>query len=157
MGNGQHFVGEGLLRPSRAGPTHYPPPMPYTFRTTVHGHRVEMRLNDFGGQVVLVNGRQVSSKPFAAWSRPSHFLTLADETGRERAVELRLVPRRLGLSAELEVLVDGDARGTIEAVKPSARAGRCINCGHDLSGLQPANGEVRCPECGRHSAAPAAP
>jgi predicted Zn-ribbon and HTH transcriptional regulator len=52
----------------------------------------------------------------------------------------------------VRVLVDGADRAIMQAFKPEAPL-CCANCGYSLQGLTPQNGEVRCPECGRHTSA----
>ncbi len=131
------------------------------FFTHIHGHAVELRIGDLGGETALVNGRVVSSRPFAGWWSGSNRFEMADESGSVRHVEL--TARAVGslkrlVSYVLDVRVDGIARATLEPEPSGRKPGMCVNCGYDLAGLVPVPGpdgkpgvEVRCPECGRHS------
>lgn len=118
------------------------------FRTTIHGHRVEFRLGDFGGESIVVNGREVSSIPIN-WNSRGHFIELNDEQGKPRAVELRRQSRKF--KYEVIVSVDGQVRALLVAEKDSSHPSCCTNCGYELAGLPIENGEKRCPECGRHT------
>jgi len=120
------------------------------FRTTIHGHRVEFRLGDFGGESIVVNGREVSSIAIN-WNSRGHFIELSDEEGKPRAVELRRQSRNFRY--EVIVSVDGQVRAVLLAEKDSSRPSCCANCGYELAGLPVENGEKRCPECGRHTSA----
>lgn len=120
------------------------------FRTMIHGHRVEFRLGDFGGESVVVNGREISSIPIN-WSSRGHFIELIDEGGKARAVELRRQSRNF--KYEVIVSVDGQVRAVLSPEKGSVRPTCCSNCGYELAGLPIENGEKRCPECGRHTTA----
>lgn len=119
------------------------------FRTILHGHRVEFRLGEFGGESVIVDGREVSSISIN-WLERGHFITLTDEQGRARNVELRR--RSNKFKYEVVISVDGQPRAVLLA--ESAAPGPitlCRNCGYDLAGLEEVHGERRCPECGRHT------
>ncbi|MCC6971767.1 MAG: hypothetical protein IT434_16260 [Phycisphaerales bacterium] len=120
------------------------------FRAAIHGHRVEFRLGDFGGESIVVNGREVSSIPIN-WNSRGHFIELNDEQGKARAVELRR--RSRNFKYEVIVSVDGQVRAVLLAEKDSSRPSCCVNCGYELAGLPIENGEKRCPECGRHTSA----
>jgi hypothetical protein len=124
----------------------------------LHGRLLECREGDFGGETVLVDGRLVSDKPLAGWVTGlggvvSHFFAIRDEAGKERAVEVRWEAKKktLGLTQRVRVFVDGVDRAALEAVKDARRTGVCGNCGYDLAGLEVVDGEVKCPECGRHN------
>lgn len=126
------------------------------FRTEIHGHLVEIRHGDFGSEEVLVNGRSISRKPFAGWvALTSHHFDLADAHGNTRHVETKVFAPSagLGLSFRVRVMVDGVERAILMPEGKNSRSGLCANCGYPLSGLAPENGEVRCPECGRHTPA----
>ncbi len=126
------------------------------FLAEIHGHLLEARVGSFGGELILVDGRPASERPFAgiAPSRPHH-VDLADESGRVRAVEVRFEDASGGLQIGLlaVVSVDGVERVRLAPHKPGERAGRCVNCGYALRGLTVTRGEVQCPECGRHTSA----
>lgn len=126
------------------------------FRTEIHGHLIEIRHGDFGSEEVLVNGRSISRKPFAGWlPLTSHHFDLPIAEGGTRHVEVKVYAPSagLGLSFRVRVLVDGVERAILTPEGKNARAGKCTNCGYTLAGLAPENGEVRCPECGRHTPA----
>lgn len=123
------------------------------FRVELHGHRVELRYGDWGGQRVLVNGAIVSDRPFAGLKNDSHFFDILDEDGRIHHIEVRLRDlSKLGLGKYVAVVnVDGVERCCLQPMNPDDRSDRCANCGYSLVGALPENGEVRCPECGRHT------
>jgi hypothetical protein len=125
------------------------------YRAEVLGRLIELRLGEFGGEEVLVDGRPVSRRAFAALMGGSHHFDVTDAAGRVRHVEVdaRHESRRLGLGVEVVVNVDGVEFGFLRPVDGSRPPGRCLHCGYDLRGLDEVNGEVRCPECGRHCAA----
>lgn len=122
----------------------------------LHGRRLEVRLGDFGGEEVLLDGRIVAKDPYAGLSHPSHFFEIDDEQGRARHVEVkRRDLSKLGLGKyRFFVLVDGVERARLEPVDPTTPPTICPNCGYDLAGLPIEADEVRCPECGRHQPAP---
>ncbi len=126
------------------------------YRAEIHNHIVELRKGDLGGEQVLVNGRIISDRPWAGWHRPSHFFELTDEQSTLRHVEVRLVDTsRFGLGKYRAIIsVDGVERCRLEPIDPAAPPYVCGNCGYSLTGLPIENGEVRCPECGRHTMAP---
>ncbi|MGQ0626916.1 MAG: hypothetical protein ACT4PL_02310 [Phycisphaerales bacterium] len=128
--------------------------MPSSFRASILGHAVELRYGDFGGQQLLVDGRLVQDRPFAGLFGRSCFSDLTDPLGKVHAVEFRVVSGgTLGLRSQMVVHADGHHVATVKASKASAAPSRCVHCTYDLRGLSPENGEVRCPECGRHSSA----
>ena len=127
--------------------------MPYVFRTELHGKLVEFRLGDFGSEQLLINGQLVNDRLFAGLRPRSHFNDLTDEQGKSRHVEIRVVTQGLKMRYDLAVSVDGVPRPPVASVSASAKFARCFNCGYELKGLPVEHGEVRCPECGRHSAA----
>jgi predicted Zn-ribbon and HTH transcriptional regulator len=125
------------------------------YRTEIHGHLLEAQIGDLGGEIVLDNGREASSRPFAGLGigKPHRF-EITDEKGATRHVEVRFEDASfsLGLKHRVRVLVDGADRAIMRPHKPAAPQ-CCHNCGYSLQGLAPQNGEVRCPECGRHTSA----
>lgn len=124
-----------------------------SYRTRIHGHAIEVREGDFGGQTLLVDGAVVWTRAMAGWwpSRTGMMFTLTDEAGRSRRVEVLIVTAgKLGIDRELLVNVDGEERCRVKASKASDAALKCLHCGYDLKGLAVENGEIRCPECGRH-------
>lgn len=125
------------------------------YRTEIHGHLIEARSSDWGSETVLVNGRQVSSKPLAGLFRSSHFFDLKDEQGQQRHVELRWQDvSKLGLGKfRVVVNVDGMERCRLDAIDLTIPPNTCTYCGYSLQGLPVENNEIRCPECGRHSSA----
>lgn len=125
------------------------------YRTEILGHIIELRYGDFGGQYAYINGRLVSQKPFAGWvSANSHGLTLADETGKVHHIDARVDAPALGIGQTRVVIsVDGVERCRLDQTDLRKPATRCANCGYELSNLSVENGEVRCPECGRHTSA----
>lgn len=131
--------------------------MPTRFRTRVHGHNVELRLSDLGGEEVRVNGRVVSRRPWAGLTGSGCEFELTDEKGASRHVEVRVVAPKAGLTLTrcVEVQVDGELRATLSPTAEGRTSGCCENCGYALTGLPVENGEIRCPECGRHSLADA--
>lgn len=125
------------------------------YRTEIHGHVLEAREGDWGGREVLIDGRQVTGTRLSAFlGRPLRF-DLRDDSGQVRAVEVRWAerPRSLGLRSQVRVSVDGLERAVLDAIPDGQLPGVCPHCGYDLKGLPADNGEVRCPECGRHTAA----
>ncbi len=125
-----------------------------TLRSVIHGHHVEIRCGSLGGELVLVDGRRVSSMRCNATGR-SHTFDLLDEHGTIRAVDVRCRFRNDFNTASLEALisVDGQVRALLTPVKDEGLAPTCChNCGYDLEGLPITCGERRCPECGRHTA-----
>lgn len=124
------------------------------FRCEIHGHRIEFRLGDWGGEQVLVDGRVVSSRSF--WTaRRSHFFDITDERGKARYVEVRRFDAsKLGLGKYRAIVqVDGVERARLEPIDLTRPPDTCPNCGYSLAGLPAENSEIRCPECGRHSSA----
>ena len=125
-----------------------------TYRAEIHGHIIEARQGDLGTDRVLVDGRIVSTKPFGGWYGASHFIEIEDEEGKTRAVEVGWVDRsRLGLYDRMRISVDGVERGVLEPLPSKYAAQNCLHCGYPLRGLPVEHHEIRCPECGRHSAA----
>jgi hypothetical protein len=125
------------------------------FRAEVHGHRLELRVGDFGGQQLLLDGRIVSEQPYAGLTGKSHFLDVPDEDGRQRHVEVQLIDVskwKIG-RYRCVVRVDGIERCRAEPTDPASAPDVCPHCGHQVKGVPAVNGEVRCPECGRHTPA----
>lgn len=125
------------------------------YRMELHGHLIEVRHDSFSMGEVLVDGRpQRRSIIDALLDRPLRF-EIKDERGTPRWVEIRWIQtaRSLGFRHRLAISVDGIERAMLEPEPQSAGAGRCLNCGYALAGLTPVNGEVKCPECGRHTSA----
>lgn len=114
---------------------------------------IEGRFGDWGGETVLVDGRPVSQRSLAGWiGSGSHFFEIVDEHGRSRHVDVRFEAPSLGIGrTRLAISVDGIERARLDPVSDSRQAQMCLNCGYALVGLPVENGEVRCPECGRHS------
>jgi hypothetical protein len=125
------------------------------YRAEIHGHVVEARENGLGSREVLVNGRVVKRAWLGALLDRPILFDLRDGQGTIHAVEVRweVRPRSLGLRYQIRVLVDGVDRAVLDPVSDVTRPGTCVNCGYALAGLAVVDGEVRCPECGRHSAA----
>ncbi len=123
-------------------------------RGIVHGNIIDLRTDNWGREFVLLNGKRVS-KHLAWLGSPSHLFTLLDESGKVHNVEVRRVDRWGGLGGVRGFLlaIDGVERGMLESMPSAAPADRCLNCGYSLESLPVTNGEVRCPECGRHRAA----
>ncbi len=126
-----------------------------SYRTEVLGHIIEGRQYDIGRDIVLVDGRIVSTKWFGGWLLASHFIDITDAAGRLRAVEVSWVDRsKFGLGKyRMTVKVDGVEHAEVEPVDPTRTLGTCHNCGYDLRGVKAQDGEIKCPECGRHSSA----
>lgn len=125
------------------------------YRAVVHGHAIEVRVGDLGRERVLLDGRLVSHRPFAGWTNESHFIDITDEKGAVRRVEVRVVTptKGLGLVQKVRISVDGMDRALVDPLSVNRRPSCCPNCGYNLAGLTPTNGEVKCPECGRHASA----
>ena len=125
------------------------------FRTEVHGHIIEGRQGDLGCDRVLVDGKIVSTKMLGGWYNASHFLEIEDEEGKTRNVEVGWVDRSKLMIGRyrMKISVDGVERGEVTPIDSNREPGSCINCGYPLKGLTVENGEIRCPECGRHSLA----
>lgn len=126
------------------------------YRIELHGHLIEARYSSWSMGDVLVDGRPLPRSMWATvFERPVHF-EITDEHGKPRAVEVRWLQsaRTLGLGRRVAISVDGVERAILDSEPEStAGPGRCLHCGYALSGLTPANGEVQCPECGRHTSA----
>ncbi|MCL4209035.1 MAG: hypothetical protein HRU76_15385 [Phycisphaeraceae bacterium] len=125
------------------------------YRTQVHGHLIEARRGPLGGETVLLNGRVISYRPLAGWTRGSHFFDVTDEQGRARHVEVQWIDvSKLGLGKyRVTVRVDGVERARLEPIDPARPIDVCYQCGYPLKGLPIVHGEIRCPECGRHTLA----
>lgn len=125
------------------------------YQIEVLGHLVEARYNNFSAREVLVDGRPVRRSWIDIFLDRDFRFDLTDDQGRAHAVEIRWTARRrfLGLRQQVIVAVDGQDRAVLDPVPPTARPGRCLHCGYELKGLEPVNGELRCPECGRHTPA----
>lgn len=125
------------------------------YRTVIHGHVIEARRSEWASESILLDGRIVSRKPWAGLLRTSHHFDITDERGESRHVEVRWIDiSKLGLGKyRVLVIVDGMERCRLEPVDLSKPPDACANCGYALKGLPVQNGEVRCPECGRHSMA----
>jgi hypothetical protein len=126
-----------------------------SYRAEVHGHLIEGRQGDLGHDLVMLDGRIVSSAIFGGWYGASHFFELIDESGKARRIEARWVDQsKLGLGKyRMRISVDGIPRCEVEATPDHRPIGTCLNCGYPLAGLPIESGEVRCPECGRHFSA----
>ena len=125
------------------------------FRTEIHGHIIEARQGDLGWDRVLLNGKLVSSKIMGGWYGATHFLEIEDEQGKTRNIEIGWVDRsklKIG-KYRMKVTVDGVERGEVLPMKQDAEPGSCTHCGYSLKGLEVTNHEIKCPECGRHTAA----
>lgn len=123
------------------------------FRAELHGRRVELRVGDFGGQELLIDGRVVSSRPFAGCFSlsPSSHADLVGDDGLARHLELRVEHSGWARhKVRVRLIVDGEDRALIEPL-PLTDPTLCVNCGYTLRGLPIELGEVRCPECGRHT------
>lgn len=121
------------------------------FRATIHDHLFEIRHGDFGRESVIVDGREISHKPLNGWFSRPHFFTINDEQGSPRNIEVRVEAHQLGFKYSVLILVDGVERTRITHLETSQPRHLCPNCAYDLKGLEPINGEVQCPECGRHA------
>jgi len=118
----------------------------------IHGHIVEGRLGYLGGQAVILDGKLVSNQPFAGLGSPGHFFEIIDEHGKPRNVEVRFGLTPLGFNAAMTISVDGIQRARIPGASKDAPVRPvCRWCGYALEGLKPDRGEVKCPECGRHT------
>lgn len=117
----------------------------------VHGNIVDVRSDGWGNETVLLNGASVSKKS-AVFTVPSHLFTITDEAGKTRNVEVRRVERLGGLFGirGYLVAVDGVDRGLLKPFGSTQPTDRCLQCGYELANLRVVNGEVQCPECGRH-------
>lgn len=126
-------------------------PITPAHRGVVHGHVIDVRDNGWGTETVLVNGAQISQKS-SLLSTPSHLFTLTDEHGRTRNVEIRAIVRLAGLLGVRGylVMVDGVERGILDRTALGESIDRCLHCGYSIGNLPVVNGEVQCPECGRH-------
>jgi hypothetical protein len=125
------------------------------YRAEIHGRLIEARGGSFSSQEVLVDGRAVER----GWldmltDRPFRFEITGDD-GRTHAVEVLWTSKRksLGLKQQVCISVDGVERARLDPLPDHAAPGLCVNCGYALSGLAAENGEIRCPECGRHTSA----
>jgi rubrerythrin len=122
------------------------------FRAMVHGKRIEFRMGDLGGEYVLVDGIEVSSKMFAALVPDlAHRFQMRDEKGVTRTVEVRTVSAKWGFSERVRLMVDGHDRGDLDPVDERQKTIVCRSCGYDLARLEVINGGTKCPECGRHT------
>lgn len=119
----------------------------------IAGRRFEVRIGSGGGESVLVDGKLVSERVWAYWSgMHDHFFSLAGD-GREENYEVSVRDRSggMGVSYVVSVRRDGREAGALRLVDPSALSRACYGCGYTLEGLEVVNGEVRCPECGKHT------
>lgn len=125
------------------------------YRAEIEGHHFEVRCGDLGGQHVLIDGRIVSRKPLAGWlpSHPHRF-EMTDRTGKACLIEVRVDTPSMGIGqTHVVVSLDGAQRCRLSPVDARQPSTRCSNCGYELTHLPTTNGEVRCPECGRHTSA----
>jgi len=103
---------------------------------------------------VLVDGRVVSTKALGGWYGASHFFDIEDEDGTTRAVEVGWVDRSgIGLYTRMQLVVDGVERVQLKPLAANYNTQHCPHCSYSLKGLKAENHEIRCPECGRHTAA----
>lgn len=126
------------------------------FRVEVHGRLIECHRGSWRAETVLVDGVVTSDRPYAALAKAfagmkGHEFTITDEAGVERAVDVRVGPGMWSL--RMRVFVDGVTRAVATPVDVSKTPGSCANCGYALEGLPIEDGEMRCPECGRHTSA----
>ncbi len=124
-----------------------------TLRAVIHGRHLEIRCGLLGSELVLIDGRRVSSMRCNATGR-THRFELSGDDGVLREVEVRCLFRNQLSPASLEAIVwvDGQVRAVLAALKDACVAPTCCcNCGYDLEGLPIDCGERRCPECGRHT------
>lgn len=125
------------------------------FRTELHSHIIEARQGDLGCDRVLVDGKLVSTKYFGRWYGASHFIEIEDEKGKVRNVEVGWIDRSKFMAGKyrMRLIVDGVECGEIEPTNSDYQPASCTHCGYSLKGLPVDNHEIRCPECGRHTAA----
>lgn len=124
------------------------------FRGEVAGRLIDVRVGAWGDQTVLCDGAPVSKKAWAGFTgSTSHFFKLKDEEGKERNAEVRLVDRSGGfmMALRVEVSLDGRVVMRIHEVGGEEARNTCPRCGYSLEGLEAVNGEIKCPECGRHT------
>lgn len=129
---------------------------PSVFRIKLMGHVIEARPSASGGESVLVNGAVVSKRAWwSSWgTNATHQFTLTDEQGVTHNAEVRIIDRTGGLGLKLRAVlaIDGLERAEMPQLSASHRPGCCPHCTYDLKGIEAINHEVRCPECGRHTA-----
>jgi hypothetical protein len=127
------------------------------YRGEVHGNLIEARLSELGSEQVLLNGREVSSRSLAVLRPGSHFFDITDESGKTRHVEVRRQDiSKLGLGRyRIVISVDGVERCRLEPIDTRRPPDVCGNCGYQLRGQPIESGEIKCPECGRHTSAAA--
>lgn len=124
-----------------------------TAHTILFDYFVEIREGELS-QTVLVNGEPVSTKAFAALTGGSHYFTLTDKDGTAHNLEVRSHGQGM-LKTDVTILCDGRPSVFLHLVKDkpaTSRDPRCLACGYSLQGLAVVNDEIRCPECGRHTA-----
>lgn len=125
------------------------------YRTSLFGHRIEMRRGDLGGHEFLLNGRLVKRRLLGWLTGTSHHLDLEDRDGESYHVEVRLVDEsRFSLGKyRMVVMVDGIERARVKGTKDALPPDTCAGCGYSLVGLPIEDGSRACPECGELSAA----
>ena len=124
------------------------------YRTLIHDRILEVRRDMLGRERVLVDGVEVSYKPFNRFLGHPHFFKIQGKDGVSRHVEARLDAGQWTLNRfRAFILVDGVERARLEPLDTSKPLEICTNCGYNLTGLPVDNNERRCPECGRHSLA----
>lgn len=120
-------------------------------RHDLMGHLLEVREGERGEHIVLVDGRVVSVKRYGWWmGGSSHFFDLADAEGVTHHIEVQIGAWKFTKTPAV-VLIDGVERVALELVGQKRAMRLCAHCGYSMAGLRVENGEVRCPECGRHS------
>lgn len=124
------------------------------FRVEIEGHLVEVRRGDLGGEECLVDGRSVSRRLFGGWIGGSHHVDVIGSGGRSRHLDVRVTDASaFGLGRYVVVVsVDGVPRARVRPVdRPTEPVRGCLHCGYVLLHLVAERGEIRCPECGRHT------
>ncbi|MGI9013680.1 MAG: hypothetical protein ACR2GY_05450 [Phycisphaerales bacterium] len=93
----------------------------------IHGHPLELRRPNFGQEIVLVDGREVSSR-WVFLPGGSHHFDVTDEAGKQRHVELRVVTGMVRYS--MVVTVDGIERERVPQAPERPKELRCRACGY---------------------------
>lgn len=123
-----------------------------SYRTVIHGHLVEMRVGDLGGEEVLVDGRPTSRDIWAGLRAGSHHFDLNGAAGAEDKtvhVEIRREWTRWGFPRNRAlVLVDGVERRRLDPMHRDHPMDECPKCGYSLTGINAGADGATCPECG---------